>query len=272
MIHCIIHMLRFCSSFVEEKIKMDSAAAPPVPSGAESAVRRKICGKRIVEADVLPNRPKWLATASTTTQTKSAVPAAVAKPAVKFAGAPSRRMPASQIRRGSAMEHLAKDMVKEFKADPRCQSATSSRRTFCYGTMCSGSEITGVGLNMLQCVCASNGIEWEFEQAYACEIESKKRDWILEVTEDKDCCIYEDFIQFHPISIIALIQCFHMDLHQARYFFAFSSSHLNYFVAFSFISSVIVSFVIVIFSHSVSSHLSGSHQALDGPGDLPQAQ
>ena len=114
-------------------------------------------------------------------------------------------MPASQIRRGSAMEHLAKDMVKEFKADPRCQSATSSKRTFCYGTMCSGSEITGVGLNMLQCVCASNGIEWKFEQAYACEIESKKRDWILEVTEDEDCCVYEDFIQFHPISIIALI-------------------------------------------------------------------
>ena len=114
-------------------------------------------------------------------------------------------MPASQIRRGSAMEHLAKDLVKEFKADPRCQSATSSKRTFCYGTMCSGSEITGVGLNILQCVCASNGIEWKFEQAYACEIESKKRDWILEVMEDEDCCVYEDFIQFHPISIIALI-------------------------------------------------------------------
>ena len=200
-----------------------------------------------------------MATASTTTQTESAVPAAVAKPAVKFAGAPSRCMPASQIRRGSAMEHLAKDMVKEFKADPRCQSATSSRRTFCYGTMCSGSEITGVGLNMLQCVCASNGIEWEFEQAYACEIESKKRDWILEVTEDEDCCIYEDFIQFHPISIIALIQCFHMDLHQARYFFRiqFISSQLlfriqfhlicdcnfcdRYFFAFSFIPSLRIS-------------------------------
>ena len=188
-----------CTSFVEEKINMDSAPAPPVPLGAESDARRKIRGKRPIDANVLPNRPKWLATASTTTQTESAVPAAVAKPAVKFAGAPSRCMPASQIRRGSAMEHLAKDMVKEFKADPRCQSATSSKRTFCYGTMCSGSEITGVCMNMLQCVCASNGIEWKFEQAYACENVSKKRDWILEVTEDEDCCVYEDFIQFHPI-------------------------------------------------------------------------
>jgi hypothetical protein len=91
------------------------------------------------------------------------------------------------------MEHLAKEMVTEFKADPRCQPATQAKRTSRFGTMCSGSEITGVALKMLQVVCASNGIEWEFEQAYACEIDSKKRDWILEVTQEDDCCVYEDF-------------------------------------------------------------------------------
>ena len=113
-------------------------------------------------------------------------------------------MPASQLRRGSAMEHLAKEMVTEFKADPRFQGAFSGQRTFRYGTMCSGSEITGVSLNMLQSVCASNGIEWKFEQAYSCEIESKKRDWILEVTQEDDFCVFEDCSD----SLLFLIQCF----------------------------------------------------------------
>ena len=124
---------------------------------------------------------------------KSVASAADSSSRVKFSAAPMRCMPASQCRRGCVVEHLAKEMVKEFKDDPRCQPAVSAKRNFRFGTMCSGSEITGVTLNILQSVCASNGIEWTFEQAYACELDAKKRDWILEVTQTEDCCVYEDF-------------------------------------------------------------------------------
>ena len=154
----------------------------------------RLCGKRPAAGNVMPQRPGWLSDASVTTQSNQSLASAAASSSrVKFAGAPMRCMPASQCRRGCVVEHLAKEMVKEFKDDPRCQAAVSAQRTFRFGTMCSGSEITGVTLNILQSVCASNGIEWKFEQAYACELDSKKRDWILEVTQTEDCCVYEDF-------------------------------------------------------------------------------
>ena len=165
------------------------------------AVYRQLHAKRSVDGNVLPQRSGWLSQASVTTQKDQRLAsAAVASSRVKFAGAARRCMPASQLRRGCVVEHLAKEMVKEFKADPRCQAAISAQRTFRFGTMCSGSEITGVILNILQSVCATNGIEWKFEQAYACEIDSKKRDWILEVTQEEDCCVYEDF--FFSFSVL----------------------------------------------------------------------
>ena len=163
------------------------------------ASRRRILGKSFVDDDVLPQRPDWLSEASTKNKQRS-VSAAVAPPRAEFPGAPIRSMPVSQCRRGSAMEHLAKEMVKEFKDDPRCQPAISARRTFRFATMCSGSEITGVAMNILHCVCASNGIEWKFEQAYACEIVEKKCDWILEVTQEEDCCVFEDFSVLSNVS------------------------------------------------------------------------
>ena len=151
-------------------------------------------GKRPAAGNVMPQRPRWLSDASVTTQrNQSLASAAASSSRVKFAQAPMRCLLASKCRSGCVVEHLANEMVKEFKDDPRCQAAVSAQRTFRFGTMCSGSEITGVTLNILQSVCASNGIEWKLEQAYACELVSKKRDWILEVTETEYCCVYEDF-------------------------------------------------------------------------------
>ena len=130
---------------------------PPVPL-FNAPQRRRLHGKRSVTGDLrLPQRPGWLSnSAAVASVAASSDPAAVASSRVRFTGATQRCMPASQCRRGSAMEHLAKEMVKELKADPRCQPAISAKRTFRFGTMCSGSEITGVSLKMLQVVC----IEW----------------------------------------------------------------------------------------------------------------
>ena len=158
-----------------------------------SPTHRLLLGKRPAAGNVMPQRPGGLSDASVTTKINQSLASTEALSSrVKYAQAPMHCMPASKCRRGCVVEHLAKEMVKEFKDDPRCQAAVSAQRTFRFGAMCSGSDITGVTLNILQSVCASNGIEWKFEQAYACELDSKKRDWILEVTETEDCCLYED--------------------------------------------------------------------------------
>ena len=75
----------------------------------------------------LPRRPAWLIEGASQSDQSSA--AAIVPPpplpGLKLQ-APTRKMPARVVQRGSAVEHLAKEMVREFAKDPRCQAACKS--------------------------------------------------------------------------------------------------------------------------------------------------
>ena len=113
------------------------------------------------------------------------------------AAAPSKRMPAEVFREGDAMQYMASEIVRDLLGEPTLAHNVQNGRRHTFATLCSGSELPSVAIDIAQKVLKDNGIKHTFQQVYMCEIEPRKQKWCMEAQPHEQVCCFGDITHLH---------------------------------------------------------------------------
>ena len=93
-------------------------------------------------------------------------------------------MPAQVITSGGSLDYLAKRAVRVLRLAAKSQGTKFLHR---YGSMCSGSEVLKFVLESLSKALGGTHV---FIPVFTCELESKKREWLMALSPE--CCCFNE--------------------------------------------------------------------------------